>query len=79
MRRWLADGHEVRVFTARVADPEHHVAARKAIAEWTLEYLGRALEATCAKDYGMVELWDDRAVQVEMNTGRALGHSAWNL
>ena len=25
--------------------------------------------ATCVKDFGMVELWDDRSVQVERNVG----------
>jgi hypothetical protein len=27
------------------------------------------------KDFGMIELYDDRAVQVEINTGRLMGQS----
>ena len=36
---------------------------------WCLEHLGRELEVTALKDFGMIELWDDRAVQVLLNTG----------
>jgi hypothetical protein len=28
------------------------------------------LEVTCVKDFAMIELWDDRAVGVLMNTGQ---------
>ena len=35
-------------------------------------YIGQELEVTHMKDYAMVELWDDRAVSVEKNTGRAV-------
>lgn len=30
------------------------------------------LPVTCAKDYQMIQLWDDRAIQVVPNTGRTL-------
>ena len=40
--------------------------------------LGVTLAVTCVKDYGMVELWDDRAVQVVMNTGRRVSDGAVN-
>lgn len=67
VRRWLADGREVRIVTARFHNgPE----AIKAIKTWCVEHLGTALEVTATKDFQMVELWDDRAVQVEKNTGR---------
>jgi hypothetical protein len=101
VRQWLAEGKEVRIFTARVAVPEvtpEYIArveefARKAgresfdasahIAEWTAavgpmreaieawceKHLGQRLAVTCTKDFGMVALWDDRAVRVRMNTG----------
>jgi hypothetical protein len=54
-------------------------AAACAIAEWCRKHLGYVLPITNVKDYGMVELWDDRAVQVEMNTGRPIGHSTRGL
>jgi len=51
---------------------EHKVAfaAAHAIHDWCIKHLGKALPITCIKDYAMMELWDDRAVQVEKNTGR---------
>lgn len=61
---WLAEGYDVRIFTARTE------ASYPAIERWCLKQFGRKLPITNVKDYGMVELWDDRAVQVEANTGR---------
>jgi len=63
---WLRNGVEVRIFTARAAIPEQ-VAPVQA---WCREHLGVALQVTNVKDFGMIELWDDRAVGVELNTGR---------
>lgn len=71
VRGWLANGQEVRVFTARASDPAQvpHVRA------W-LDALGLPeVAVTNVKDFRMVELWDDRAVQVEPNTGRPYGPS----
>lgn len=48
------------------------VAALRAVQEWCVSYLGRELPVTNVKDYGMVELWDDRCIPVERNTGRRL-------
>lgn len=45
-----------------------------AIGEWSEKHLGRRLPVTCVKDFDMIELWDDRAVQVEKNTGRRMDH-----
>jgi len=64
----LNAGHEVRIVTARVShDPEGR--ARRAIEAWCVEHLGRVIPITNSKDYGMIELWDDRCVQVVPNTG----------
>lgn len=65
VRRWLAEGREVRIVTARASTPS----AIPWINEWCREHLGQALTVTDTKDYGMVELWDDRAVQIIPNTG----------
>ncbi len=67
VKRWLADGREVRVFTARAADPAP--GELEAIAMWCRRNLGVELAITNEKDPGMVELWDDRAVGVEPDTG----------
>jgi hypothetical protein len=71
VKRWLADGYEVRVFTARMSerDPKDREAQARMIWEWTREHVGTPLTATCCKDYSTIEIWDDRARQVETNTG----------
>lgn len=71
VRRWIEEGREVRVFTARASDPEQVPHVRS----W-LDALGlQAVGVTNVKDFSMVELWDDRCVQVEPNTGIAYGPS----
>lgn len=75
VKQWLADGVNVKIFTARVCereDPREAEMARKHIEAWCEVHLGRVLEVTNVKDYAMIELWDDRARRVEMNTGREL-------
>lgn len=75
VRRWLAVGQEVRIFTARVGDGQDATTiqvARAAIALWCLEQFGQVLPITATKDFSMVALWDDRCVQVETNTGKRL-------
>lgn len=85
VKKWLESGREVRIFTARVAQgalnidgTRHDVThVRKAIEEWCLKHIGVVLPVTNVKDYAMIELWDDRAVQVIPNTGlRADGVAA---
>ena len=68
VRKWLADGRDVRIVTARAGVPEQ-VAV---VEEWTERHFGQRLVVTDRKDFGMIELWDDRAVQVEPNTGRRM-------
>jgi hypothetical protein len=46
--------------------------AVESIMLWCEKHLGQILPVTCIKDYSMYELWDDRAVQVERNTGRRM-------
>jgi hypothetical protein len=80
VRQWLADGREVRIFTARVRpylspfDPRYEEghAAIVAIKQWCKKHIGEYLPVTCVKDLDCIEFWDDRAVTVEMNTGLKL-------
>ena len=65
---WLTFGYDVRIFTARAYLPEQI----PPIKEWCLKHFGRELPVTNTKDFQMIELWDDRCVQVEPNTGRRL-------
>jgi hypothetical protein len=67
VRDWLDQGIEVRIFTARCAGPED---CKPAIEKFCLEHIGEVLQITNVKDFGLIELWDDRAVRVEYNTGR---------
>lgn len=73
VRDWLSNGIEVRILTARVSksNPQKD-GAIDAIKEWCIKNIGTELQITSEKDYGMIELWDDRCVRVEKNTGRIL-------
>ena len=62
VRQWLRDGKEVRLFTARKPSP--------ALRRWMKEHLGEVLQITNVKDHQMQALFDDRAVNVERNTGK---------
>lgn len=73
IQKWLADGHEVVIFTSRVnvehdmdvAMREHHMIAQSLLA------MGLpALPITANKSHRFTEFWDDRAVPVKKNTGK---------
>ena len=68
VRRWLADGERVKIFTARVADDPDGEQRRK-IEDWSLNVFGRFLPITCEKDQYMIDIWDDKAHGVVPNTG----------
>lgn len=79
VRAWLNEGKDVRIFTARVSNPAQKDEAIIAISEWCMKWFGQELPITNVKDYGMIELWDDRAVQVYQNTGIPVGRSTRGL
>lgn len=70
VRNWLDQGVEVRIFTARCAGPED---CKPAIEKFCMGQFGEVLPITNVKDFGLIELWDDRAVQVRYNTGERVG------
>lgn len=73
VKKWVAEGQEVRIVTAR-ADPdfpEQEVMIR----EWCIAQGLPSLAVTVSKDFRMIALYDDRAVQVEANTGRLIGRA----
>lgn len=89
IKQWLSEGKEVRIFTARVGVRDSHIGVckvsgeeftthqmRNALAMWCVEHIGVQLHATCVKDLHMTELWDDRAVGVQANTGLTLVEAA---
>ena len=85
VKEWLAAGKDVRIFTARVSHDgtprriQEAEDARAAIIKWCQAHLGAPLSVTNAKDYAMIELWDDRAVQVKQNVGWPIGRSTRGL
>ena len=75
VKRWIADGRWIKIFTARADSPK----AVAAIKIWLEKNGLPPLEITNVKDYLMDELWDDRVVAVERNTGVALSPSRRGL
>ena len=75
--RWHEAGIKVKIMTARVsgADTAEIAQAKFYIKKWLEDNGLPPFEITCIKDCYMTELYDDRAVQVEFNTGRLLGTS----
>lgn len=82
VKKMLADGKDVRIFTARVSpititentrdNNEAEIEIRNvitAIYKWMVEHLGQPLPITCTKDFKMVLLYDDRCVQIVPNKG----------
>ena len=91
VKRWLDEGKTVKILTARVsssghysleskrfADAEFVFEQHKAILRWCIAVFGCPLEVTASKDFKMIELWDDRAVTVEPNTGKILTEGVKN-
>lgn len=78
VKRWLAQGREVRIFTARMSDTNRDIAAVRHVVElWCAEHIGQVLPVTNVKDFGMIVLYDDRCVAVEKNTGALLSDESW--
>lgn len=67
VKHWLEEGYVVKIFTARASEGEKGILPVK---KWLVENGLPDLEVTNQKDFAMVELWDDRAVQVVANTGK---------
>ena len=66
VKKWVAEGKIVKIFTARYM--EHHDFVRA----WLKSHGLGQLEVTSIKGIDAYEFWDDRAVPVEMNTGRVM-------
>lgn len=82
---FIAPGMELRDLpiipgaAMRASAVDDSAIAIKAIRAWCLEHLGQELAITCVKDYAMIELYDDRCVQVHPNTGELVGKSTRSL
>ena len=84
VKGWLAAGHTVKIFTARMhghgmtVDVDGRFVPQDVltpIQEWCAKHIGQVLEVTNKKDFGMIVLYDDRCVQVVANTGELVGSS----
>jgi hypothetical protein len=65
VRRWVGRGKKVKIFTARADD---EIAVNR-IKKWLKDNELPDLEITNVKSPDMIEFWDDRAVEVEKDTG----------
>lgn len=74
VKELLAAGVEIRIFTARATMGPEVV---RGVREWLHQNGLPQLRITSVKDPDMVFFYDDRAVQVERNTGRILGRELW--
>lgn len=73
---WLDKGRTVKILTARVAPGKgDEQQCRDVIMAWLDKHGLGSLEVTHAKDHKMIELWDDRVVQVIPNTGERADES----
>ena len=76
VKAWLDRGEEVVIFTARVSEetPEYRDVerVRGIIEDWCEDNIGRRLPVTAHKSYRFHDIWDDRAVQVIVDTGTPL-------
>jgi 2'-5' RNA ligase len=72
VKAMIKAGTDVRIFTARISDDSTGI-ARAQIEAWCQRNLGTVLPVTNKKDELMTKLYDDRAVQVEPNTGKVVG------
>lgn len=81
VKYWVKMGQAVRIFTARISTRDETERSEQiaAIGAWCKEHLGFVLPVTCEKDFAMIELWDDRVVAVEANTGKRLNNSRRGL
>lgn len=70
VRNMLDLGHDIRIMTARAA-PDAGLPLDE-VEEFCRKMFGKVLPITCMKDPDMLQLWDDRAITVEKNTGRIL-------
>ncbi len=73
VKEWLSQGIKVKIVTARLAPPFFGGTRRQAIKgihKFCAENGLPNLPVQCHKDADMIQLWDDRAVEVENGTGR---------
>jgi hypothetical protein len=66
VKSWINQGIRVKIVTARACQAD----GIPPVKAWLKKQGLPDLEVTNEKDFGMIELWDDRAIQVIPNTGQ---------
>jgi hypothetical protein len=79
----LEAGHQVSIFTSRVAGdwPEHIKdleTTRRHIESWCYRHVGRILPVTAHKHGWFTEIWDDKALGIFRGGYLTSGTPAWN-
>jgi phosphoglycolate phosphatase-like HAD superfamily hydrolase len=69
IKEYINAGKTVKIFTARAEMREENPGVIAAIENWCEKHIGMKLPISNVKDSGLKELWDDRAVAVQRNTG----------
>ncbi len=73
VKNWLAEGEVVKIMTARITAvpglPFDRAASISNVQDWCEKHIGKRLDVISEKDYLMLQLWDDRAIQVIPNEG----------
>lgn len=80
VKKYLDEGREVRIITARVS-PEWNDQAtqRHMIEQWCSQHIGFVLKVQAHKCGQMIKLYDDRAIGVVRNTGVLLHESCRDI
>jgi hypothetical protein len=80
VKTWLTLGIEVRIFTSRVGSvyPDQRRNNVEQIEKFCKDNFQCILRITNEKDQDMIELWDDRAVQMVKNKGMTI-QEYWSL
>lgn len=86
INRWLDEGKIIKIFTARVSFEKAicyvtgQEFTRDMMTQKIQDYCDRNVrkgwrpECTALKDVFMIELWDDRCIQVKANSGEPIGY-----
>jgi len=71
----LKSGRKVKIFTARVSNPDEEDEAREAIRDFCRKHFGKTFPITNEKDPQMIGLLDDKLdmKKVKQNTGEIIG------
>ena len=73
-KKLIAEGEDVRIFSARAWQPvpDMRKLVYNAINQWCIQHIGQALRIMYYKDHDLERFYDDKAVSVQKDTGRIL-------